>query len=175
MSDPAQPLNLPHKVSTLLYVFDEADRVLLMERAQEPNLGLWSPCGGKLNTGAGESPHDCARREALEEMGLRLEAGDLHLTGIISEAGYQGSSHWLMFLFEVLPRQNKLPPTHREGRFQFFSRQELEGLPMPPTDRDFIWPTFFRHRGGFFVAHCTCLTNGSHDWRLEEGRTGFSA
>ena len=48
-------LVLPHKISTLLYCFDERGRVLLMERAQEPNLGLWSPCGGKLDTAAGES------------------------------------------------------------------------------------------------------------------------
>ena len=26
---------------------------------------------------------------------------DLHLTGIVSEYGYVGHSHWLMFLFEV--------------------------------------------------------------------------
>ena len=61
-------MTLPYKISTLLYCFDTEDRVLLMERAQEPNLGLWSPCGGKLHTDSGESPYTCACREAAEEM-----------------------------------------------------------------------------------------------------------
>ncbi len=92
---------MPYKLATLLYCFNERDEVLLMERAQEPNLGLWSPCGGKLHTDTGESPYACACREAQEELGLALSPADLHLTGLASEHGYQGQSHWLMFLFEV--------------------------------------------------------------------------
>ena len=53
---------LPYKIATLLYGFNERDDVLLLERAQEPNRGLWSPCGGKLHTGTGESPYACAGR-----------------------------------------------------------------------------------------------------------------
>ena len=40
---------LPHKIATLLYCFDSADRLLLLERTQEPNLGKWSPPGGKVH------------------------------------------------------------------------------------------------------------------------------
>ena len=71
---------LPYKLATLLYCFNERDEVLLLERAQEPNLGLWSPCGGKLHTDTGESPYACACREAQEELGLVLSPSDLHLT-----------------------------------------------------------------------------------------------
>ena len=81
-----------HNISTLLYCFDERDDVLLLEGAQEPNLGLWSPAGGKLRTESGESPYACACREAHEEMGLSLAPADLHLTGIIAERGYQGKA-----------------------------------------------------------------------------------
>src|SRR5437867_12981835 len=59
---PAMPL--PYKIATLLYCFNDQDEVLLLERTQEPNLGLWSPCGGKLHTDEGESPYACACREA---------------------------------------------------------------------------------------------------------------
>src|SRR5216110_2187722 len=100
---------LPYKIATLLYCFNERDEVLLLERAQEPNLGLWSPCGGKLQTELGESPYACARREASEEMNLTISSSDLHLAGLISEFGYQGQSRWLMFLFEVKPRLTELP------------------------------------------------------------------
>src|ERR1043166_6379516 len=128
-----------HKISTLLYCFNPQDEVLLLERAQEPNLGLWSPCGGKLHTDEGESPYACACREAHEEVGLRLSPEDLRLTGIVSEAGYLGQSHWLMFLFEVKPRLASLPGPCREGRFGFFSRTELDRIKIPQTDRERIW------------------------------------
>lgn len=159
---------LPYKIATLIYAFDTLDRVLLLERAQEPNLGLWSPPGGKLKTDSGESPHACACREAREEAGLELRPADLHLTGVVSEHGYLGTAHWLMFLFEVGPPLTRLPPPHREGRFAFVSRPELDRLPLPPTDRDFIWPLFWRHRGGFFAAHCVCQQDGAFTWSLEQ-------
>ena len=159
---------MPYKISTLLYCFNSAEEVLLMERAQEPNLGLWSPCGGKLRTETGESPYACACREAQEELGLSITPSDLHLTGIVSEHGYQGQSHWLMFLFEVRKPLPALPPPHREGRFQFFTRQAIEKLRLPQTDRERIWPWFWQHRGGFFAAHCYCHESDTNAWTLEE-------
>jgi 8-oxo-dGTP diphosphatase len=161
-------MSLPYQVATLLYCFNAADDVLLLERAQEPNLGFWSPCGGKLHQQEGESPYACACREAEEELGLKLVVSDLHLTGLVSEDGYQGQSHWLMFLFEVKPRLIRLPPAHREGRFKFFSRASLAQLKIPQTDFEQIWPWFWQHRGGFFAAHCHCLSDGSNQWCLEE-------
>lgn len=161
-------MDLPHKISTLLYCFDERDEVLLIERAQEPNLGFWSPPGGKLHTHDGESPYACACREADEELGLKLTAADLHLAGLISEHGYAGQAHWLMFLFEIRPRLSKPPPPIREGRFAFVPRAQLDTLKIPPTDREQIWPLFWKHRGGFFAAHCHCHADGRHDWTVEE-------
>jgi 8-oxo-dGTP diphosphatase len=159
---------MPYKIATLLYCFDERDRVLLLERAQEPNLGLWSPCGGKVKTGSGESPYACACREAFEELELKISPEDLHLTGLVSEHGYQGQSHWLMFLFEVLPRLTTLPPPHREGRFEFFAHRAVHSLSLPQTDQEKIWPWFWQHRGGFFAAHCHCNPDGTNNWTLEE-------
>ena len=103
----------PHKIATLIYCFNARDEILLLERAREPNLGCWSPCGGKLRTDLGESPYTCAAREAHEELGLELHPTDLHLTGLVSEHGYLGQSHWLMFLFEVKRRLHTLPPPRR--------------------------------------------------------------
>ncbi len=159
---------MPYQISTLLYCFNKRDEVLLLERAKEPNLGLWSPCGGKLHTNIGESPYACACREAQEELLVALKPDDLHLAGLISEHGYEGQSHWLMFLFEVKPRLTAVPPPHREGRFEFFSRGELTELKLPQTDRERIWPWFWQFRGGFFAAHCHCLADGRNEWLLEE-------
>ena len=139
-----------------------------MHRVKEPNRGLWSPCGGKLNTETGESPYACACREAWEELALQIEPSALHLTGIVSEHGYEGDAHWLMFLFELRSRLKNVPLAHREGEFRFFRRDELDSLELPQTDREQIWPLFWKHRGGFFAAHCHCHPDGRNDWTIEE-------
>lgn len=161
-------MTLPYKIATLLYAFHQRGEVLLLERAQEPNRGLWSPPGGKLHTSEGESPYACACREAEEELGLRLFPSDLHLTGLVSEHGYEGQAHWLMFLLEIKPRLVSLPPVHREGRFEFFTPAQMKTLALPLTDREQVWPLFWKHRGGFFAAHCRCLADGRNEWILEE-------
>lgn len=163
---------LPLTISTLLYGFNPAGEVLLLRRNRPPNLGLWSPCGGKLDTVRGESPYACACREAEEEIGLKITPSDLHLTGLVSEHGYEGQSHWLMFLFEIKPRLVLLPPPHPEGQFGFFAPSALEGLALPGTDREQIWPLFWKHRGGFFSAHCHCLSESNNLWTLEESIPG---
>src|SRR5207247_3684991 len=126
------------------------------------NRDLWIPSGGKRHTDVGESPYACACREAAEEVGLRLQPSDLHLTGLVSEAGYQGQAHWLMFLFEVRPRLKVVPPAHREGRFGFFPAGQTHSLPLPQTDREqicrFVWAAWV----GFSVPRCRCPPFGPH-------------
>jgi 8-oxo-dGTP diphosphatase len=163
-------VGLPHRISTLLYCFNSADEVLLLQRTKEPNRGFWSPPGGKLEISTGESPHACAAREAGEELGLVVRPEDFSLTGMVSEQGYQGQAHWLMFLFELRPRLEVVPPDHREGAFAFFRREALAELAVPETDREQIWPLFWRHRGGLFVAHCRCDPAGSYSWTVAESR-----
>ena len=162
------PMALHYKIATLLYSFNERDEVLLLERAQEPNRGFWSPCGGKLKQDIGESPYACAVREAYEEMGIQFATSDLHLAGMVSEHGFQGQAHWLMFLFEVKVKLKSLPPPMSEGRFEFFPRAQIDSLKIPQTDREKIWPWFWQYRGGFFAAHCHCHADGRNDWTLEE-------
>lgn len=119
-------------------------------------------------TEVGESPYACAIREAKEEMDIDLKVEDITLTGVISECGYEGAGHWLIFLFEVLKKIENVPADMREGRFQFFSKEELETLKISRTDREQIWPLFWKHRGGFFSAHChTDPETGDH-WVIEE-------
>jgi len=158
---------LPYKIATLLYAFNHQDDLLLLERTGEPNRGLWTPPGGKLAVEIGESPYACACREAAEELGLALVPADLHLTGLVSEQGYENNAHWLIFLFEIQTRIKHLPPAHREGRFDFFSRSALDRLNIPTTDREKIWPLFWQHRGGFFAAHCRCSPDRANQWHLE--------
>lgn len=158
---------LPYKIAVLCYLFDESGRVLLLHRRQEPNLDLYSPLGGKLMQAQGESPTACAVREIEEEAGLSVGVSDLHLTGIISEAGYGDASHWLMFLYEITHPVTVSRTEFREGRLEWHEPAEVMGLPIPDTDRHVIWPLFWRYRGRFFTAHIDC--HGDElTWRLEQ-------
>jgi len=56
---------MPFKISCLLFAKDLDSKLLLIKRNKSPNKGLWSPPGGKLEMESGESPFECARREAL--------------------------------------------------------------------------------------------------------------
>ena len=154
MSDP-----LPYQIAVLCYLFDEAGR-LLLQRVRPPNRDLYSPIGGKLEQSIGESPTACAVREIHEETGLSITAKDLHLTGIVSESGYEGNGHWLMYLYEVTRPVAVEPGTIDEGRLEWHEPADIAGLSIPRTDREVIWPLFWRYRGRFFAAHIDCAGGG---------------
>ncbi len=56
-------------------IFDEYERVLLIQRGKPPAAGLWHAPGGKLE--AGESLVEGARREVREETGLDVSIGPI--------------------------------------------------------------------------------------------------
>lgn len=164
---------LPYKIAVLCYLFDEQGRVLLLHRVKPPNRDLFSPIGGKLEQGLGESPTVCAQREIKEEAGLDIDLADLLLTGIVSETAYLGETHWLMFLYEVT-RPVSIPEdamSFDEGQLGWHDPNAIDALPIPETDRGVIWPLFWQHRGAFFAAHIDC-TNDPMKWRLEQPAAG---
>ena len=110
------------KISCLLFIRNQENKLLLLKRKKTPNKGLWSPPGGKLLTEIGESPVECAKREAGEETGLHLSDNDLSLFGYVSEKGYENSCNWLMFLFACNKTINNKPKDFAEGSFKFFER-----------------------------------------------------
>ena len=98
----------------------------------------------------GESPIECAKREALEEVGLTLTDDDLRLFGYVSEKNYEGNAHWLMFLVDILPVVKSLPPKIEEGYFEFFYRKQINDIKIPPTDHQLVWPFFDKRKQGFW-------------------------
>ncbi|MEI6860947.1 MAG: NUDIX domain-containing protein [Verrucomicrobiota bacterium] len=151
---PAPPL--AHRTAVLVFIENPRGELLLILRAKPPNLGVWSPPGGKLETALGESPFECAARETLEETGVRATPEDFHLFAMIAEKAYEGAAHWLLFLFRLKKTVETLPPAIAEGRFDFFSRAAIATLPIPDTDRAALWPIYDRHREGFVALRLDC-------------------
>lgn len=172
----ARPMSepLPYRIAVLCYLFDEQGRLLLLHRRRPPNQDLYSPIGGKLHMEDGESPGACALREIHEEAELELDMADLHLTGMVSERGFEGKGHWLLFLYEVTRPVTIERTEFEEGTLEWHPLDGVERLTIPETDRRIIYPLFRRYRGAFFHVHIEC-GDGSFDWRLEYPREDAEA
>jgi 8-oxo-dGTP diphosphatase len=149
-------MSIPYKLAVLVFIESAKGEQLLIHRAKSPNLGAWSPIGGKLETAIGESPYECAVRETAEETGFKITTADLHLFGMIAEKSYEGSGHWLLFLFRCKKPITALPPDINEGSFGFFSRAAMDGINIPETDRTALWPIFDNYRDRFVTLNVDC-------------------
>jgi len=165
---------LPYGIAVLCYLFDENGRLLLLHRRRPPNRDLYSPVGGKLDRDTGESPTACAVREIMEETGVEVTPADLHLAGIVSEAGFQDEMHWMMYLYEVNHPVTVERMTFEVGVLEWHAPESIEKLPIPQTDRNVIWPLFNRYRGRFFAVHMRCY-DGTITWRIEQPASDVTA
>lgn len=170
---------LPYKLACLCDLRDAQGRILLLRRLREPNKGLCSPIGGKLDMATGESPAQCAQREIMEEAGIHIPIDRLHLGGLISEQAYEGKGHWLLFYYRVLGPVEVERTEIPEGRLEWFHPHEIDALPLPETDRRIIWPLIRRmeqsydqgrpgSRPGFFALHIDCSKPGEMTWSVEQ-------
>ncbi len=171
---PQPPESLPYKLACLCDLRDERGRVLLLRRNREPNRGLCSPIGGKLDMPTGESPAQCAQREIMEEAGIEVPIERLHLGGLISECAFEGRGHWLMFYYRVLGPVWVEPREIPEGRLDWYEPAAIEGLALPETDRRVIWPLIRKHEArdpnevpGFFAVHIDCRGEALR-WAVEQ-------
>ena len=147
---------LPYKIAVLCDLRDAEGRVLMLHRAKDPNKGLYSPIGGKLETAIGESPAQCAQREIFEEAGIKVSLDRLRLVLMVSERAYENKTHWLMFVYRVEGPVEVAEQDMDEGRLSWFSPEDVEDLPRPETDAMFIWPRL-RDGGSEFVSmHIDC-------------------
>ncbi len=168
--------SLPYKVACLCDLRDERGRVLLLHRIKEPNKGMCSPIGGKLDMASGESPAQCARREIHEEAEIEVPIERLQLIGLISERAYEGKTNWLIFYYRVLGAVQVKTGVMGEGELAWHDVAELERLPIPETDKKIIWPLVRRvekaagpdGKPGFFAVHIECDANGTLGWTVEQ-------
>ncbi len=119
------------KRSAVLCILRSQDALLLIHRAQEPNLGKFIPIGGKLDPY--ETPRDAAFREVREEAGLTLASPEtLHFCGVLIETS-PTAYNWISFVYAAhVPRFE--PPLCREGRMEWVPIDTLADIPTPATD-----------------------------------------
>ena len=77
-------------VGVAVYIRKEG-KILLGKRTSEHGRGEWCPPGGKLEMN--ESLEDCARRETLEETGLKVK--DLTLIGVTNDIWTDIGTHYV--------------------------------------------------------------------------------
>ena len=144
---------------TLLYIRNSKGEYLLLERKKDPNKGLLSPPGGKLEADLAELPVDCARREAFEECGISTQRSDWTLRGIASEKDYPKAGNLLLFFYELNYSLDQLPPEIREGKFRFVSKDEILNSVIPETDKKFFWHLMLNEQNSFFEISLDCSKN----------------
>lgn len=175
---PSDAAPLPYRLACLCDLRDAQGRVLLIRRQKEPNFGLCSPIGGKLDMETGESPAQCAQREIAEEAGIHVPIERIHLAGLISECAFEGRGHWLLFYYRVLdPVEVKAGPM-KEGLLEWHEPDAVAALPLPETDRKIIWPLVHKHDRsgpnglpGFFTLHIDCRGE-ELSWTIEQETPG---
>jgi len=162
-----------YRIGVLLYFRSTEGNLLLIKRSKAPNAGLWCAVGGKLEMESGESPFECARREAREEIGVELGDSDLSLRCLLSEREYENTGHWLMFVFEVKKRLRKTPKDIQEGMFGFFATEDLRDLPMPWLDKSILTDKILSPEGAkFYSVHLKDGTRNDPDVVVVEERIG---
>ena len=141
------------KLATLLYIINTEGDYLLIKRAKNPNKGLLSPPGGKINTDIAESPFSCAVREAHEECGLISNTKDWKLRGIVTEHDYPNIGNIMLFAFEYKYSIYKIPEDSPEGSFSFVNPKDIYKLDIPKADKLYIWKFVLGDNKELFSIH----------------------
>ena len=119
--------------TTLIYIKKDGKYLMLhrVKKQNDINRDKWLGIGGGMISG--ESPHDCAKREAFEETGLILEKPDYR--GIVTFV--QGDWTEYMHLFTASGYQGELKECD-EGDLEWVSKSSVQELPIWEGDKLFF-------------------------------------
>lgn len=117
-----------HKQPAVLSILKAGNKYLMLKRAKEPNLGLYSPVGGKIDPC--EGPKNATIRETFEETGIKIT--DPKFCGTIVETS-PTKYNWICFVyFSEIPYSK--PIDCKEGVLEWIDEAELSNIPTPKTD-----------------------------------------
>ena len=103
-------------------------RALLVRRATEPLKGEWSVPGGALELG--EKLRDGVAREALEETGLQVEAGQVLdvIDSIFTDADGRIEYHYVLIDFLCRPLPGEARPGSDVSEVMWVTEADLSAL-----------------------------------------------
>jgi len=129
-------------VSAIL--FDEQERVLLIQRGQPPAQGFWHVPGGKLE--AGESLTEGVRREVKEETGLDVTIGPIMAVVERRQEGF----HYIIIDFLAYlndPSQTAISPDDDASAAAWVAEDELDQYPIAEGLLPILARARLAHRG----------------------------
>ena len=120
--------------STLIYIERNAQYLMLhrTKKENDMNRDKWLGIGGKFEDG--ESPEDCALREAKEETGLSLTA--LRYRGIVTFVSDRWETEY-MHLFTADKWTGEIK-TCDEGELEWIDKEAVLSLPLWEGDKIFL-------------------------------------
>jgi 8-oxo-dGTP diphosphatase len=127
------------KNPTMLFVVaaaltNENDEILLQKRPEGRSMaGLWEFPGGKVE--AGETPESALIRELEEELGVGIEAENLHPVTFASQV--LGHKHLVLLLY-ICRIWNGEPKALESPEIAWVTLSEMRSFDMPPADVPFI-------------------------------------
>lgn len=113
----------------------DRERVLLVKRTQEPSLGKWSIPGGIVELG--ERLRDAVVREIEEEVGLKVEVGELVdvVDNIVYDEQGKVRYHYVIVDFLAKPIGGHLRMSQEVKEARWFHKHELRRLDMTKACR----------------------------------------
>ncbi|GAB2630023.1 NUDIX hydrolase [Belliella aquatica] len=115
------------KVATIC-VLRNGDHFLLLKRAKEPNKGLYTPLGGKLDPF--ETPLNAAIRETWEESGIKVN--NMEFRGILTETS-PVDYNWISYVY-LAEIEKQTTVESDEGSLEWMHVDDLLKIPTPKTD-----------------------------------------
>lgn len=123
------------KQTTLCYIEKDGAYLMLhrIKKINDENHDKWVGIGGKLEEA--ETPFDCIRREALEEVGLELKC--LRYAGLITFVSDLYGTEY-MHLFHCNDFSGELPEECDEGVPRWVDKSKIKDLPIWEGDKIFL-------------------------------------
>ncbi len=145
----------------------DGERVLLLQRQNPPNQGLYNFPGGKIEPH--EDPYEACLREVREETGLRIHRATLR--AILTVITRATRAQWVLFAFVAdRPPGSPDPVQTAEGELRWVPVAEVPSLPVV-SDIPLMLPHLLSREAGVLMGKIHCDNDDAdsmldHEFRI---------